>query len=104
MMRVSDSEPGMSKDPSVPYRTITRERQREALAKRYHLRHFFPHRFYYLPKCGPDGFKLAQRMCGTTDPFGCWEIVLYADSSMLGEFPAELFFDDDLIWHQQQFG
>lgn len=32
-----------------------------------------------------------------------WELVLYADSSILAEFPRDLFFDE-LIWHQQQFG
>jgi len=76
----------------------------EARAKGYKLRHFFPHRFYYLPKCGPDGFTLAARMCGWTDTSACWEIVLYADRAVLEEFPDELFFDDDLVWHQQHFG
>jgi len=94
----------MPERSAVHHHAITPERQSEALAKGYKLRHFFPHRFYYLPKCGPDGFKLAHRMCGTTDPASCWEIVLYADSSVTDEFPTDLFFDDDLIWHQQQFG
>jgi hypothetical protein len=43
-------------------------------------------------------------MCGETRPDRMWEIVLYADESLLGEFPRELFFDDGLVWHQQQFG
>ena len=72
------------------------------MAKGYPLRHFFPHRFYYLPKCGPDGFVLAHGMCGTTDPANCWEIVLYADHAVLEEFPAELFFDDDLVCQAEQ--
>lgn len=95
---VSESAPGSS------YREITVHRRDEALSKAYHLRHFFPHRFYYLPKCGPDGFKLAQWMCGTSDPSACWEIVLYAAPPLIDEFPPDLFFDDDLVWHQQQFG
>jgi len=33
-----------------------------------------------------------------------WEIVIYADSPVIDEFPQALFFDDDVIWHQQQFG
>lgn len=86
------------------YREITEERRDEAHAKGYKPRHFFPHRFYYLPKCGPDGFKLAQRMCGASDPSACWEIVLYASRSAIEEFPTDVFFDDDLLWHQQQFG
>ena len=91
-------------EPVSRYREIRAQRRDEALSLGYPLRHFFPHRFYYLPKCGPDGFKLAQRMCGTSDPSACWEIVLYASSPTIDEFPAHLFFDDDLVWHQQQFG
>jgi hypothetical protein len=30
--------------------------------------------------------------------------VLYADGPLLEEFPPALFFDDDVAWHQQQFG
>ncbi|MFN8644369.1 MAG: hypothetical protein U0802_22945 [Candidatus Binatia bacterium] len=97
--RVSPGAP-----PRARYREIAANRAAEALAKGYKTRHFFPHRFYLLPKCGPDGFRLAQAMCGATDPAACWEIVLYADPSRLADLPAELFFDDDLIWHQQQFG
>ncbi|HEY3999886.1 MAG TPA: hypothetical protein VGO93_13515, partial [Candidatus Xenobia bacterium] len=41
-------------------------------------RHFFAHRFYCLPKCGPDGYKLALRMCGPCDVEELWEVVLYA--------------------------
>ena len=43
-------------------------------------------------------------MCGTPDPAASWEIVLYADPALLVDLPAELSFDDDLIWHQQHFG
>jgi len=91
-------------EPVSRYREIHASRRDAALSRGYPLRHFFPHRFYYLPKCGPDGFALAQRMCGTTDPSACWEIVLYASPEVIEEFPADLFFDDDLVWHQQQFG
>lgn len=67
-------------------------------------RDFFPHRLVYLPKCGPDGFRLARRMCGPIHLDTLWEVVLYADPELLREFPRELFFDPDLIWHQQHFG
>ncbi|MGH7801700.1 MAG: hypothetical protein ACREOW_13925 [Thermodesulfobacteriota bacterium] len=86
------------------YREISDERVEEFLHKGYKARHFFPHRIYYLPKCGPDGLKLAHRMCGVSDPNKQWEVVLYASSPLIDEFPEELFFDNDLIWHQQQFG
>jgi len=41
-------EPGIAR-----YREITALRRDEAVSRGYPLRHFFPHRFYYLPKCGP---------------------------------------------------
>jgi hypothetical protein len=86
------------------YREISEHRLAEFLSQGYKQRHFFPHRFYFLPKCGPDGFKLAKRMCGVTNPDKSWQINLYAASPAIDEFPAELFFDSELMWHQQQFG
>jgi len=86
------------------FREIGEERRDEARRRGFLARHFFPHRFYYLPKCGPDGFKLASRMCQARDPNRCWELVLYATGPVLDEFPSALFFDNELVWHQQQFG
>src|SRR5215510_5710619 len=86
------------------YRELSPERIGEFLAKGYKARHVFPHRIYYFPKCGPDGFKLAQHMCGPCRLADLWEMILYVHPSRLEEFPEELFFDNDLIWHQQQFG
>jgi hypothetical protein len=86
------------------FRDVAQNRAEEFVEKGYKKRHFFPHRIYYLPKCGPDGFKLAERMCGRCDLNQLWEIVIYADRPVIDEFPEELFFDDDLVWHQQQFG
>src|SRR6476620_19552 len=89
---------------SSAFREITKERVGEYVAKGHKRRRFFPHRIYHLHKCGPDGFRLAQRMCAKDNPESMWEMVLYADSATLTEFPPDLFFDDELIWHQQQFG
>jgi hypothetical protein len=86
------------------FREVGPERRDEFVAKGYMQRHFFPHRIYYLPKCGPDGYKLAHWMCGESDPNRLWELVLYAVGPVLDEFPRDLFFDDELIWHRQQFG
>jgi len=86
------------------YREMSSERLNDFLTRGYKKRHFFPHRIYYVPKCGPDGVKQAYRMCGESDPNKLLEVVLYATSPLIDEFPEELFFDDDLIWHQQQFG
>ncbi|MGD2147299.1 MAG: hypothetical protein PVH41_11445 [Anaerolineae bacterium] len=86
------------------YREIAGARLPEFLDRQYKQRHFIPHDSYFLPKCGPDGLKMARRMCGIGDPSKLWEVVLYAHSPLIDEFPADLFFDDDLVWHQQQFG
>jgi hypothetical protein len=87
----------------VTYR-IDSERREEFSAKGFRPGHVFPHNLRFLPKAGPDGYKLAQRMTGDPDPDQLWEIVLYAHESMLTEFPEDVFFDDDIVWHQQQFG
>ncbi|MFL5956875.1 MAG: hypothetical protein ACJ756_05450 [Solirubrobacterales bacterium] len=42
-------------------------------------------------------------MTGCTEPESYWEIVLYADDSLVADLPRELFFDDDVLWHQQDF-
>lgn len=57
-----------------------------------------------MPKGGPDGFRLAERMCAIRDPGQLREVLLYATGAALDEFPPGLFFDNDLVWHQQQFG
>ena len=91
--------------PTVSYfRQISEDRTEEFLRKGYKKRHFFPHKIYYLRKCGPDGFKLANWMRGQCNLDQLWEIVIYADSPVIDEFPQALFFDDDVVWHQQQFG
>lgn len=83
---------------------IDGHRAAEFLASGYKQRHFFPHRVYRVPKCGPDGLKIAGRMCGIEDPSAIWELILYAGGESLERLPAELFFDNELVWHQQQFG
>lgn len=88
----------------MTFMEITAGRIDEFLCKGYKERHFFPHKIFYFPKCGPDGYKLACRMCGESDPNKLWEVVLHAIAPVIDEFPEELFFDDDLMWHQQQFG
>lgn len=94
----------MSASVSSAFWEVTAERAVEWAAKGRKPRHFFAHRIYHLPKCGPDGLRIATRMCGADDPAVMWEIVLFADPSLLAEFPVDVFFDDDVIWHQQQFG
>ena len=84
------------------FREISPNRKEEFLARGLPERHFFPHRAYYLPKCGPDALKLGRRMCGGNRLDLHWEVLLYAHPSLIEKFPSDLFFDDDLIWHRQQ--
>jgi hypothetical protein len=86
------------------FHELTAQREDEWVALGHHRRHFFAHRVYRLPKCGPDGYKLSQGMTGHSDPAVMREIVLYADPGLLDGLPSEVFFDDEIVWHQQQFG
>jgi hypothetical protein len=73
------------------FKEISQDRINEFFLKGYKKRYFFPHQIYYLPRCGPDAFKLAQRMCGVNTSEGLWEVILYASESCIDEFPGELF-------------
>jgi peptidoglycan/xylan/chitin deacetylase (PgdA/CDA1 family) len=86
------------------FREITRDREPEFVGKGYKPRHVFAHRLYQLPKCGPDGYKLALQACGSSDLSAHWQLLLYADPLLVEEFPREIFYDDDVMWHRQQFG
>jgi hypothetical protein len=90
--------------PTFTFREFGPERAEEFAARGHRPRHFFPHRLAHLPKCGPDGLEIATSMCGETDPGRLWELVLYAAEPVVERFPRELFFDDELSWHRQQFG
>lgn len=94
----------MTAHASSAFREVTAERADEFVARGHRLRHFFAHRVYHLPKCGPDALQIAEGLCGTTDPAAMWELVLYADGEALAGLPEDLFFDDEVAWHQQQFG
>jgi hypothetical protein len=83
---------------------VNPDRSDEFVRKGYRERWFFPHTVRYLPKCGPDGFKIARWMLGEVSPDQLWELVIHIAPSLVSQFPGDLFFDDDIIWHQQQFG
>ncbi len=86
------------------FRQIGADRAAEWEEKGHRRRHFFAHRLFELPKCGPDGFKLARAMLGAKDLDCHWQLLVFADGALAGRFPRELFFDDDVLWHQQHFG
>ncbi len=84
--------------------SVTAGREAEFLSKGYRKRHVLPHTLHYLPKAGPGALRLSGPMCGISDPAAQWEILLHATSPQLDEFPRELFFDDDIVWHKRQYG
>jgi hypothetical protein len=86
------------------FRQIGADRAAEWEEKGHRRRHFFAHRLFQLPKCGPDGYKIAEWMCGEQELDHHWQLLLYADPALVERFPRELFFDDDLGWHRQHFG
>src|SRR5262249_31900606 len=99
-------EPGPWRRPScvAPFREIADDRRDEVVGKGFKSRHFFPHRLYVLPRGGSDGMQLAQAMYGLARAHDLRQIVLFARGPALEGIPAELFFDNDLVWHQQQLG
>jgi hypothetical protein len=86
------------------FREISADRLDEFRRKGFNARHFIPHRLYYLRRCGSDGMKLARSIYGIRRADLLRQVVLFARGAALDGIPAELFFDDDLVWHQQQLG
>ncbi len=86
------------------FREAPESRRAEFVGAGFKERHFFPHRVFVVPKGGPDGYKLATRMLGATDPGRMLEFLLYAAPPLDEAFPDALYFDDEVQWHQQQFG
>jgi hypothetical protein len=80
----------------MPLNTVT-----SLISAGYPRKYFFPHRFHYLPRCGPDAFKVAGRMGFGQRVDDHWQLMCFADRAALGDLPDELFFDDRLNWHQQ---
>ena len=89
---------------SVTFHRIAESRAREFTVKGYRSRDVFAHRLYHLPKCGPDGYKVAGRMAGDFDLGHHWQVLLFAEPELVAQFPRELFFDDDVMWHRQHLG
>ncbi len=86
------------------FREFSTDRLEDFRRAGYRDRHFFPHRVFYLPKSAPDAYKFAYRSGLHPKPDQMWEVVLFALPSAIEEFPTEMFFDDEILWHRQQFG
>jgi hypothetical protein len=86
------------------HREIPASRQADFLRAGYQAREVFAHRVERLPKCGPDGAKLAARMCEVRNLDQLWQLVIFGLPEVTAEFPDAMFFDSELLWHQQHFG
>jgi hypothetical protein len=105
-LRPFSSGPGATVDWSEPAErrcwTISEQRREQFRGLGYNRRRpFFPHRLWYLPKAAPDALRLSGWMLGSHDANRLWQILLHADPTALEGLPAELFLDDDLVWHRQ---
>jgi hypothetical protein len=89
---------------AIRYRETPVDLRPAFVAAGYRPRHFFPHRSYLIPTCGPDALQLSEAMCGIADPERLWLINLHAEEAVAARVPRELFFDDDLVWHQEHHG
>ena len=85
------------------YRLIDSSRRNEFIKRGHDKKYFFPHKFYYLPKSGPDGIQAADFLLGNITSNHYVEVVLYALPPLLDKFPQDLFFDKKLVWHQQHY-
>ncbi len=83
---------------------IGEERGDDFLARGVPERGFFPQSLRFLPRSGPDGYKLARRMYGRSLGGRGYVLLLHAAESACREFPSELFLDRDLVWHGQHLG
>lgn len=83
------------------YHEITPEQRAQFVRIGYPGPYFFPHQIYYVPRAGPDAAKVATRSGFGLEPDALWEILLYAAPPVLDEFPDALYFDNDIVWHQQ---
>ena len=103
--RVRPSAPHVEWRPEMNhvYREHGPESRRDFVAAGWNPGDFFPHRVHSLPKCGPDGLRIAREMCGVSDPEALHQVVVHAYGPLLDEFPADLFFDDEILWHGQHF-
>jgi hypothetical protein len=64
--------------PAVRFREANAQAAARFRERGFHDRHFFPHRFYVVPRGGSDGMQLAQEMCNVSRPDALRQAFLYA--------------------------
>lgn len=86
------------------YHEITAERKPEFIARGYKGRYFFPHRAVYLPKPLSDQAAIAKRSWGIDEPEALCSVALYASEELIERFPRDLFFDHEVMLHDEHMG
>ena len=89
---------------TAAFREVSEVRRPDFLRAGFLARHWFPHRIRYVPRSGSDGQFLAESMYGVSDPTRLRQVVIHAQGAALAGLPADVFFDRDLVWHQQHLG
>lgn len=88
----------------ILYRELEAGQQDLFLELGYPRKYIFPHRTYCLPKAAPDALRLAKWMVGKEPRVGHFTLLLHATPERLCGLPADLFLNNDLFIHRQQFG
>lgn len=88
----------------ICYHEISNEIRPAFEARGFQARHVFPHQSYFLPTPGADALKLAGAMCKIDRPDALWTLTLHAAEPALSRLPEWLYFDPDLVWHQEHYG
>jgi len=88
----------------IVYRELEDAQQDLFLGLGYPRKYVFPHHTYRIPKAAPDALRLANWMLGKEPRIEHFTLLLHAAPERLSGFPADLFLNNDLFIHRQQFG
>ena len=89
---------------TIVYRESAPEQEIAFIDRGYPKKYIFPHKVYCIPKPGPDALRLERWMVGIQPKATHLTLTLHATGEALSEFPGDLFFNKDLVVHQQHFG
>lgn len=88
----------------IIYRELAPEQEIAFIDRGYARKYVFPHKVYCIPKPGLDAVQFERWMLGDLRNVMHLTLTLHATGEALSGFPDDLFFDKDLIVHQQHFG
>lgn len=88
----------------IVYRELETAQQDLFLKLGYPQKYVFPHRTYSLPKAAPDSLRLSKWMLGRDPGVEHFTLLLHAAPDQLRGLPSDLFLNNDLFIHRQDFG